>query len=539
MSNHRILFLQSNHRNTILLKLNKEILENKKALIIGGGPAGLTAAYEFLKHTDVKPIVFESSKYWGGISRTVDYKGNKIDIGGHRFFSKSDAVMKWWNEILPIYSELENVSLTYQNKTANVKIENNKASIDDSKVMLLRNRKSRIFYNNKFFDYPVSLSRNTIKNIGYFSTLLIGFSYLKAVLFPIKKEKSLEDFFINRFGKRLYQTFFKDYTEKVWGVSCHEISAEWGAQRIKGLSITTTILHFLKQLVKSNTIDINQKNIETSLIEYFLYPKFGPGQMWNEVASKIEHQGGDLTQNEKVVKINILDNTVQSVVVKNLMTNKEEEVFADYFISSMPVTELLASFSCAIPENVKEVASGLCYRDFITVGLLLKKMNHTVDDNWIYIQEPSVKVGRLQIFNNWSPYLVKDENTIWVGLEYFCNENDDLWNKSENELKELAVSEMIALGFINQSDMLDATVIKMPKTYPAYFGTYNRFDEIIKFTDTISNLFLIGRNGMHKYNNQDHSMLTAMQVVQNIKANDFDKSTIWKINTEQEFHEEK
>jgi protoporphyrinogen oxidase len=383
------------------------------------------------------------------------------------------------------------------------------------------------------------LSRNTIKNIGYFSTLLIGFSYLKAVLFPIKKEKSLEDFFINRFGKRLYQTFFKDYTEKVWGVSCHEISAEWGAQRIKGLSITTTILHFLKQIVKSNTIDINQKNIETSLIEYFLYPKFGPGQMWNEVASKIEHQGGDLTQNEKVVKINILDNTVQSVVVKNLMTNKEEEVFADYFISSMPVTELLASFSCAIPENVKEVASGLCYRDFITVGLLLKKMNHTVDDNWIYIQEPSVKVGRLQIFNNWSPYLVKDENTIWVGLEYFCNENDDLWNKSENELKELAVSEMIALGFINQSDMLDATVIKMPKTYPAYFGTYNRFDEIIKFTDTISNLFLIGRNGMHKYNNQDHSMLTAMQVVQNIKANDFDKSTIWKINTEQEFHEEK
>ncbi len=514
-------------------------MKNKKALIIGGGPAGLTAAYELLKHTDIQPIVVEMSEYWGGISRTVDYKGNKIDIGGHRFFSKSKVVMDWWETILPIYSENENIQLTYQNQSTKVAVNATKVSKEDKDIMLVRKRKSRIYFNNKFFDYPISLSLNTIRNIGIWSTFLIGISYIKAVLFPIKNEKTLEDFFINRFGKRLYLTFFKDYTEKVWGVSCNEISADWGAQRIKGLSITKTIAHFLKKLFLKNQTDINQKDTETSLIEYFLYPKYGPGQMWETVASKITTSGGQLIQKARVVEVKMTEKAITSVVIEHLATNEREEINVDYCISSMPVPELIRSFNCAIPENVKEVAEGLCFRDFITVGLLLTKLNHKVEDNWIYIQERSVKVGRLQIFNNWSPYLVKDKDTFWVGLEYFCNLGDDLWNKTEEQMKAFAVAEMIQLGFIDEADYIDGVVIKMPKTYPAYFGTYDKFSEISDFTNTFNNLFLIGRNGMHKYNNQDHSMLTAIEAVQNIKNGVHDKEIIWKINTEQEYHEEK
>lgn len=514
-------------------------MNTRSAIIIGGGPAGFTAAYEFLIHTDITPIVIEMSDHWGGISRTIDYKGNKIDIGGHRFFSKSDQVMNWWNTILPIYSQNKNINLTYQNKQSSIAINNDNSSIDDQNIMLVRKRKSRIFFYNTFFDYPISLSTSTIKKMGYKTTFTIVLSYIKSVLFPIKDEKTLEDFFINRFGKTLYTIFFKDYTEKVWGVSCDQISADWGAQRIKGLSITKSVLHFVKNLLPSTFVNLNQKKTETSLIEYFLYPKYGPGQMWEEVAKKVALQGGILKQNYKVIKINFDENTIRSVVVENQISKEILEIEADYFISTMPVNELLNSFSINIPEQVQHVSDGLMYRDFITVGLLVKKMNYQVEDNWIYIQEPKVKVGRLQIFNNWSPYLVKDSNTIWVGLEYFCNIGDDLWQNSNTQLVELAVNEMITLGFINREDVLDSTVIRVPKTYPAYFGTYDKFEIIRNFTDEIKNLFLIGRNGMHKYNNQDHSMLTAMQTVQNIKNNITDKSNIWQINTEQEFHEEK
>ena len=506
------------------------------AVIIGGGPAGLTAAYEFLQHTNVQPIVVELSNYWGGISRTIDYKGNKIDIGGHRFFSKSDVVMNWWNVILPIYSEETEVKIAYHNQSRNIEIPANQ-NLDSDNVMLVRKRKSRIYFKKQFFDYPVSLTPSTVAKIGYLDTVLIGISYMKAVVFPIKNEVTLEDFFINRFGKKLYKTFFKDYTEKVWGVPCHEISAEWGAQRIKGLSILKTISHYFGKLFKGKNQDIGQKNTETSLIEYFLYPKFGPGQMWEQVADEISKSGGELIQNFKVIKINISDNKVQSVVISDKSGN-QKQIEADYCISTMPVNELINSMNCEIPKNVQEVSSGLLYRDFITVGLLLKKINYEVEDNWIYIQEPYVNVGRLQVFNNWSPYLVKDKDTKWVGLEYFCNKNDAIWNKSDKEMQEMAISEMIKMGFIDEVDFLDAVVIKVPKTYPAYFGTYDRFDEIKTFTDTIDNLFLVGRNGMHKYNNQDHSMLTAMKAVENIKNGIVDKTNIWEINTEQEYHEE-
>jgi protoporphyrinogen oxidase len=511
---------------------------SKKAIIIGGGPAGLTAAYEFIKHTDIQPVVIEMSDYWGGISRTVDYKGNKIDIGGHRFFSKSDVVMQWWNEILPIQSDMDEIRISYQNKSATIKNQNQ--TTDSDKVMLVRKRKSRIFFNKQFFDYPISLTPETVRKIGFFNTFLIGTSYIKASLFPIKDVQTLDQFFINRFGKRLYRLFFRDYTEKVWGLPCTEISAEWGAQRIKGLSITSTIIHYFKTLFGRKNKGIGQKDTETSLIEYFLYPKFGPGQMWEEVAEKVTTGGGILMKNSKVTDIHFNKGKIESITVKNRISGETEVMKGDYFLSTMPVNELISSMHIEIPENVSEVAKGLKYRDFITVGLLLEKMNYTPDDNWIYIQEPYVKVGRIQVFNNWSPFLVQNENTYWVGLEYFCNEGDGIWEQSEREMGAMAVSEMLQLGFIDsEADVLDFTVIRMPKTYPAYFGTYSRFDEIREFTDKIDNLFLVGRNGMHKYNNQDHSMLTAIQAVENIQKGITSKDNIWSINTEQEYHEAK
>ena len=510
------------------------------AVIIGGGPAGLTAAYELIKHSDVLPIVIEMSEFWGGISRTENHNGNRIDIGGHRFFSKSEIVMDWWQEILPIYSDDTSVQISYQNKSKKIEIEDQNISYKDDNILLVRKRKSRIFFNKKFFDYPISLSFQTILNLGFFNTFLIGLSYAKAVFFPIKKQITLEHFFINRFGSRLYKTFFRDYTEKVWGVPCSEISSEWGAQRIKGLSVTKTLTNAVKNIFKNSKNDISQKNTETSLIEYFLYPKFGPGQMWETVAKKVKNDGAILKQNSKIVAINVENNKVSSVIVENRFTKEKETIACDYCISTMPIQELIKDLSCPVPTKVKEVASGLMYRDFVTVGLLLDKINFKLEDNWIYIQESYVKVGRIQVFNNWSPYMVNDNNKIWVGLEYFCNETDEVWHFSESEMIQFASDEMMQLGFINSvENVLDAKVIQVPKTYPAYFGSYADFNQIRNFTDSIENLFLVGRNGMHKYNNQDHSMLTAMQAVQNIINNELDKSTIWSINTEEEYHEQK
>lgn len=506
----------------------------KKALIIGGGPAGLTAAYELLKHTNIQPVVVEATDLWGGISRTEIHNGNRIDIGGHRFFSKSDIVMQWWQEILPIHSTDDTIQISYQNQHSTIKVNQNKEDVED--VFLVRKRVSRIFYQKSFYDYPIRLSFQTIRQLGFKNVTLIILSYLKSVLFPIKNEKSLEDFFINRFGNRLYKTFFKDYTEKVWGISCKEISSEWGAQRIKGLSITKTIVDILKKPFRKK--DINQKNTETSLIEYFLYPKYGPGQLWTKLAGLIEQKGGVLYKNSRVVQLNGNGNLTSAVVATK--NEKAETIEFDYCISTMPVKDLFNAFSFDIPSETKKIADNLIYRDFITIGILLNETKIKLDDNWIYIQENYVKVGRIQVFNNWSPYLVKEANTTWLGLEYFCNESDGIWELKDKQLIDLATQELIELGFIeSQKNVLDAVAIKVPKTYPAYFGAYSEFFKVRAFTDTIPNLFLVGRNGMHKYNNQDHSMLTAMQAVQNIKKGITSKENIWAINTEEEYHEEK
>lgn len=526
-------------------------MKNKSiALIIGGGPAGLTAAYELLKRTDIIPIIIEKSDTLGGISRTVRYKGNRMDIGGHRFFSKSDRVMDWWMNILPLENQDDKtVSIKYHNKTTKLEASNNGIDpIHADQVMLVRKRLSRIYYLRNFFDYPVSLNGTTIKNLGFIRIIKIGLSYLYVRIKPIRKENNLEDFFINRFGKELYKTFFKDYTEKVWGVPCTEINPEWGSQRIKGLSVSKAILHGLKSMFARQN-EISQKDTETSLIDKFLYPKFGPGHLWESVADEILKDGGQIIFNQEALGFEELNGRINKVIVKDLISGELSEYQPDYIFSSMPVKELIYGLGPMVPDNVKDVASKLVYRDFIAVGLLLEKMNpsktkgnnglNRVPDTWIYVQEQDVNVGRIQVFNNWSPFLVKDENTVWLGLEYFCDEGDAIWSLSDNELIDMGLKELEKIGLANSQDYLDGTVVRMPKTYPAYFGSYDRFGEIRDFTDGIDNLFLVGRNGMHKYNNQDHSMLTAMTAVDNIISGESSKDAIWEVNTEDDYHEEK
>jgi protoporphyrinogen oxidase len=483
----------------------------KTAIIIGAGPAGLTAAYELLTRTDIKPIIIEKSEYLGGISRTIQFQGNRMDLGGHRFFTKSPRVNDFWLNILP----LENQSPPQVDQT-----------------MLVCQRKSRIYFLKKLFDYPLNLNLATLKRLGWKRTIKITFSYLKSLIRPIKPEKNLEDFFINRFGRELYQTFFQAYTEKLWGKTCQEISPEWGTQRVKGVSIISAIKHAL---------GLN-KTVETSLIETFLYPKLGPGQMWETVAQKIISLGGKIITPATATTIYASANQIAAVGISH-HSGRQEKLTADYFFSSMPVKDLVAALEPPAPPEIKNIAAGLCYRDFLTVGLLLKKIRleekngELIRDNWLYIQEPGVKLGRVQIFNNWSPYLVANPNTVWLGLEYFCSVGDDLWIKSDAEVIKLAQVELEQIGFITEDDILTATVARMEKAYPAYFGSYNQFPKLQKYLDRFTNLFPIGRNGLHKYNNQDHSMLTAMTAIDNIINNRPDKSNIWAVNTEKDYHE--
>jgi len=517
------------------------------AIIIGAGPAGLTAAIELQRRSEIKPILLEASQEIGGISRTVRYKGNRMDIGGHRFFSKSDRVMRWWLDLMPVEagSALDG-ELRYQGQQRELPAAT--AAPDpqtEDLVMLVRQRKSRIYFLRRFFDYPISLTAATFRNMGLVRTVRCGVSYMRSALLPQREEHSLEDFIINRFGKQLYLTFFKSYTEKVWGVPCHEISAEWGAQRIKGLSLKGVVTHFLKKAFSSKSSGgIAQKETETSLIEKFLYPKFGPGQLWEHAADLVRTGGGEIHLGIHIDRIHV-DGT-KVVSVEGLNESGERVSFAgDYFFSTMPVRDLIRAISTPVPAEVAEVAEGLMYRDFITVGLLASKLTVTekdgspLKDNWIYIQEPEVVVGRLQIFNNWSPGLVANPDKIWMSLEYFCNDTDPLWKLSDEEMARFAIGEIAKIGILKAEDVEDVHVVHVPKTYPAYFGSYDHFDVIRQYTDSFENLFLVGRNGMHKYNNQDHSMLTAMTAVENIVSGVTTKANIWAINTEMEYHEEK
>jgi protoporphyrinogen oxidase len=518
----------------------------KTALLIGAGPAGLTAALEFLRRSDVHPIVIEASHEIGGISRTIRHNGNRIDIGGHRFFSKSDRVMNWWMDLMPPEANADTQhALRHQNKSRTLRTGDSGPTPETTDlVMLVRPRKSRIYFLRRFFDYPIKLTGDTLAKLGLVRTFKIGVSYLLARLFPRKVEKSLEDFLVNRFGRQLYLTFFKSYTEKVWGVPCEQISAEWGAQRIKGLSLTTAILHFLKKAFASRKDEaIQQKGTETSLIEKFLYPKYGPGQLWEHAADLIREQGGEILLGWRATRLFVEGDAITAVEAVS-DTGQRRRFDADYVFSTMPVRELIDAMDTPIPSEVREVSDGLQYRDFITVGLLVDHLTvreadgGPLKDNWIYIQEPDVLVGRLQIFNNWSPYMVADPSKTWIGLEYFCYQTDALWKMADEDLKKFAIAEVEKIGILRASDVTDAHVVRVPKTYPAYFGTYDRFHVIRDFLDHFHNLYLVGRNGMHKYNNQDHSMLTAMTAVDNIIAGVRDKDNVWSINTEMEYHEE-
>ena len=510
----------------------------KNVLIIGAGPAGLTAAYTLLKNTDEFSVtILEEEDKIGGISRTEKYKGNRIDIGGHRFFSKNPEIMALWREILtPQGAPAKDDAVLGRKHTYTGTADPEK----EDNVFLTRTRVSRIYYRRKFFDYPISLKPRTFINMGLVGTMKAGFGYLGSI-FRKLPEDSLENFYVNRFGRPLYEMFFEDYTEKVWGVHPTKISADWGAQRVKGLSVGAVLKNAI-------TKPFRKKNgkVETSLIEEFYYPKYGPGQLWERMAELDVEMGAKLLMNTCVTKVNTENGLVRSVTVK--ASDGEYDIPCDYLISSMAIKDLINAMP-EPPSNIHRIADELPYRDFITVGLLMNKLelvnktkmptiNNNVPDCWIYIQDRGVKLGRLQIFNNWSPYMVDDMNKhIWIGLEYFCNEGDEMWTSPDEKFIDFATRELESIGVIKRQNIADSFMTRVKKAYPAYFGSYAEFDKVREYLDGYENLFCVGRNGQHRYNNMDHSMMTAIIAAKNIVSGINDKSSVWNVNTEKEYHE--
>ncbi|WP_334155443.1 NAD(P)/FAD-dependent oxidoreductase [Tepidimonas sp.] len=517
-------------------------MQNSARIVaIGAGPAGLTAGLELIRRSDIKPLLIEADTQVGGISKTVVHRGNRMDLGGHRFFSKSDWVMDWWRSLMPIVGrDGEAVRIQYHQQSRQVRLDGERAQGD---VMLVRPRLSRIYYLRRLFDYPLKLNWTTLSNLGARRVARIMASYARARTLP-RPERNLEDFIINRFGAELYRTFFKDYTEKVWGVPCQEISAEWGAQRIKGLSVTAALKHAAGRLLRNAAASTQH----TSLIEQFLYPRLGPGQMWERAAQEIIAGGGTILLQTRVVRLRRQDNRITAVEIEE-HDGQRRTVEVDHVISTMPVKDLIAAMDPPAPQEVQRVAQGLLYRDFMTVGVLVRRIKRSpadqggrsgerLPDNWIYVQEKDVRLGRLQIFNNWSPDLVADPNgTVWLGLEYFCNIGDDLWSMDDEAFQRFAIQELASIDLIDPADVLDTHLVRVEKAYPAYFGSYRDFGIVRRWLDGISNLWLVGRNGMHRYNNQDHSMLTAKLAVDAILGGDVTREAIWAVNLDDEYHE--
>jgi protoporphyrinogen oxidase len=485
--------VQTRVRPFIAGGLSNRSEKSAEVAIIGGGPAGLTAAYELQKHSESHhPVVFEESGMVGGIARTEVYKGYRYDIGGHRFFTKVKPVRDLWREVLP-------------------------------NDFLKRPRMSRIYYRSKYFAYPLK-PMNALRNMGAYESCRILLSYAKWQVRPSRDDSTFDRWVTNRFGGRLFWHFFKSYTEKVWGIPCNEIRADWAAQRIKNLSLRKAVWNA-----------ISGSNDTTSLIEEFDYPRLGPGMMWEAFRDRILDKGGEVRMEQRVRKIHRDDRAIRAVEVENTADGSTYLFSADQFISSMPITTLVENMVPAAPAHVQRAAAQLKYRDFLIVTLILKKKD-LFPDNWIYIHSPDVKVGRIQNFRSWSDEMLPDDEHSSIGMEYFCQENDALWTMDNADLVKMAEKELRTLNLVGDAEVVDGTVIRQPKAYPVYDHEYAQALEVIRnWLDNFPNLQLVGRNGMHRYNNQDHSMLTAMLAVKNILG---EKHDLWSVNVEQEYHEE-
>jgi protoporphyrinogen oxidase len=474
--------------------------ERRHVVIMGAGPAGLTAAYELMKHEVPTTVIEKDPSYVGGLARTVEHNGYRFDIGGHRFFSKNQEVEDLWTEIL-------------------------------GPEMLTRDRLSRIYYRGRFFAYPLKAA-NALWNLGLVETIRCLASYARARIFPIAHPRSFQDWVRNQFGWRLYSIFFKTYTEKVWGISTTELSADWAAQRIKSLDMWLV----LKSALLPRRKPSHRDDIVTTLIDSFRYPRFGPGQMWERVAAISREKGRPVLFGHAVDRIKHDRGRVRMVVTKTASGETEEHAGTD-FVSSIPIRELIARLDPAPPEAVLKAANSLSYRDFISVALMIDRAD-VFPDNWIYIHDPSVRVGRIQNFKNWSPSMVPDQSKTCLGLEYFCFEGDGLWTSDDATLVELATKELAKLAVCSPDQVFDGVVVRQPKAYPVYDDAYQSHVDVVReyLRSQLINLHLVGRNGMHKYNNQDHSMMTALLVARNIATgSSYDP---WKVNAEAVYHEE-
>lgn len=472
-----------------------------KAVIAGAGPAGLTAAYELSKQGQRVVVLESDPQYVGGISRTVEYRGYRFDVGGHRFFSKSREIEELWTEIL-------------------------------GADLLERPRSSRIFYRGKFYAYPLK-PWEALSQLGMVESARCVLSFLKARLKPVRHPQSFEDWVVNEFGERLFQIFFKTYTEKVWGMSCKEISADWAAQRIKGLTLGKAIKSALLRRRKSK----DRADVVKTLLDTFRYPRFGPGMMWEACVKKVRGLGGDVLLGRNVVASQFDTPSSSWVITARAPDGSLEEFRGEHLISSMPMQQLVAQIVPRLPESALRSANSLRYRDFLTVGLILRERNR-FSDNWIYIHDPNVKVGRVQNYKAWSPEMVPDPDYCSYGLEYFCFEGDQLWTMTDADLIALGTKELQQVGLGNAADLVDGCVIRQPKAYPVYDDDYQRHVNVIRKTleAHCRNLHLVGRNGMHKYNNQDHAMMTALLAARNILAGE-NKYDVWSVNEDGEYHE--
>ena len=536
-------------------------------LIVGAGPAGLAAAHELLTRGDGRydVTVLEVSHEIGGISRTVAHGGLRMDMGGHRFFSKEPRVMKWWHERMPLQGApaKDDIELCRTVPLAPGGPDPEACN----RVMLRRRRLSRIYYDHALFDYPLSLSATTMRQLGTGRMAKVAASYLAARLHPLP-EDSLENFYINRFGRTLYEIFFEGYTEKLWGRHPREIDAAWGAQRVKGLSISAIVADALAgrrgHKNRNGSEDgghgeaaTQNTNVETSLIHSFEYPKLGPGQLWEQAAREIEEMGGRIEFGKRVCAVKedaaqhgkAVPASAPATAPITVLCDDDSSYAADFVVSTMPLNELVAAMD-GVPPRIAHIAAGLPYRSFLTVGLLTNKLalpagsasrglGGLIGDNWIYVQDTQVKLGRIQVFNNWSPYLVPDPaHTAWLGLEYFCDEGDAFWSADDAALLAQAHAELVQIGVLApDAPILDSRIVRVPKAYPAYFDSYAHIDELRTWLSAHPWLLCAGRNGQHRYNNMDHSMMTGFLAADALLDPGFDRSRIWQVNTEQSYHE--